>query len=49
MFLKACMLKTVPKSPLAQALSYAIKQEIEVMGIMEAGCMSSTTTLSSGR
>ena len=36
-FLKACMLKTLPKSPLAQALSYAIKQEIEVMRIMESG------------
>jgi len=36
-FLKACMLKTLPKSPLAQALSYAIKQEVEVMRIMESG------------
>jgi len=31
------MLKTLPKSPFAQALSYAIKQEIEVMRIMESG------------
>lgn len=36
-FLKACMLKTLPKSPLAKALSYAIKQEVEVMRIMESG------------
>jgi hypothetical protein len=36
-FLKACMLKTLPKSPFAQALSYAIKQEVEVMRIMESG------------
>jgi hypothetical protein len=31
------MLKTLPKSPFAQALSYAIKQEAEVMRIMESG------------
>ena len=36
-FLKACMLKTLPKSQFAQALSYAIKQEVEVMRIMESG------------
>ena len=36
-FLKACMLKILPKSPFAQALSYAIKQEVEVMRIMESG------------
>jgi transposase len=36
-FLKACMLKTLPKSPLARALSYAIKQEVEVMRIMDSG------------
>jgi len=36
-FLKACMLKTLPKSPFAQALSYAIKQETEVLRIMESG------------
>lgn len=36
-FLKACMLKSLPKSPFAQALSYAIKQEAEVMRLMESG------------
>jgi transposase len=36
-FLKACMLKSLPKSPFAQALSYAIKQETEVLRIMESG------------
>jgi transposase len=36
-FLKVCMLKTLPKSPLAKALSYAIKQEVEVMRIMDSG------------
>lgn len=36
-FLKACMLKSLPKSPFAQALSYAIKQEAEVMRLMGSG------------
>jgi hypothetical protein len=31
------MLKTLPKSPFAQALSYAIKQETEVLRIMDSG------------
>jgi hypothetical protein len=31
------MLKSLPKSPFAQALSYAIKQEAEVMRLMERG------------
>lgn len=37
MLLKAYVLKTLPKSPFAQALSYATKHEVEGMGIMESG------------
>jgi transposase len=36
-FLHACMLKSLPKSPLAKVLSYAIKQEAEVMRLMGSG------------
>ena len=36
-FRKARMLKTLPKSQFAQEFSYAIKQEVEVMRIMESG------------